>query len=41
MFAVPELAALADGWAIAIDDVVKIGSDVRIAGRVASKSSGS
>jgi diaminohydroxyphosphoribosylaminopyrimidine deaminase/5-amino-6-(5-phosphoribosylamino)uracil reductase len=30
MFAVPELSSLAEGWALVIEDVAKVGSDLRI-----------
>jgi diaminohydroxyphosphoribosylaminopyrimidine deaminase/5-amino-6-(5-phosphoribosylamino)uracil reductase len=34
MFAVPALTALADGWSLAVDDVRKLGHDLRITARV-------
>jgi diaminohydroxyphosphoribosylaminopyrimidine deaminase/5-amino-6-(5-phosphoribosylamino)uracil reductase len=34
MFAVPALESLADAWSLAIDDVRKVGADLRITGRV-------
>jgi diaminohydroxyphosphoribosylaminopyrimidine deaminase/5-amino-6-(5-phosphoribosylamino)uracil reductase len=39
MFAVPELSSLADGWALALEDVATIGGDLRITARVSGKSS--